>query len=215
MSKPPDIIIAHLGLNGNEQAGSGATSPGAEWREDEGDQQSRYRPRTLPYKENLPYKTEDESEAQAHLGDIVRNLYISIEARDFSPGAVRWSRELRGWLSLKFDPPRKTRAKLVKLYYELAMAPGLDPPVSERFSSMFMTLTKYFFQIPLFFSFFFSLSFSLSFPFLSFPFLFLFFLFLFFPFFFFLSRWLLVQSATCLYAKTSKGGSTICAQGKI
>ena len=145
MSKPPDIIIAHLGLHGSEQAGSGATSPGAEWREDEGDQQSRYRSRTFPY------KAEDEPEVQAHLDEIVRNLYISIEARDFSPGAVRWSRELRGWLSLKFDPPRKTRAKLVRLYYELAMAPGLDPTVSERFSSMFMTLTKYFFQTPLFF----------------------------------------------------------------
>jgi len=150
MSKLPDFLIAHLGINGSDQTGSGATSPGAEWRDDEGDQQSRYRPRTYPYHRYLPYDVEDEAERQTHLDGIVRNLYIAIEARDFSPGALRWSRELRSWLALKFDPPRKTRAKLVRLYYELAMAPGLDPAVSERFASMFMTLTKYISKSPLF-----------------------------------------------------------------
>jgi hypothetical protein len=143
MSKLTDYLIAHLGANSSDQAGSGATSPGAEWRDDEGDQQSRYRPRTYPYHDYLPYPVEDEAERQAHLNEIVKNLYIAIEARDFTPGAVRWSRELRGWLSLKFDPPRKTRAKLVKLYYELAMSPGLGSAVAERFSNMFMVLTKY------------------------------------------------------------------------
>jgi proteasome activator subunit 4 len=142
MSKLPDYLVAHI-VNGNDRAGSGATSPGAEWREDEGDQQSRYRPRTYPYHRYLPYEVEDEAERQRHLDEIVRNLYIALEARDFTPGAVRWSRELRSWLGLKFDPPRKTRAKLVRLYYELALAPGLDSAVSERFASMFMTLTKY------------------------------------------------------------------------
>ncbi|KAA8910242.1 putative proteasome activator subunit 4, partial [Sphaerosporella brunnea] len=121
---------------------SGATSPGAEWREDEGDQHSRYRPRTYPYHRYLPYEVEDEAERQRHLDEIVRNLYIAIESRDFAPGAVRWTRELRGWLGLKFDPPRKTRAKLVRLYYELALAPGMDTAVAERFANMFMTLTK-------------------------------------------------------------------------
>jgi len=32
--------------------------------------------------------------------------------------------------------------KLVNLYYELALAPGLDYLVAERFASMFMVLTK-------------------------------------------------------------------------
>lgn len=146
MSKLPDFLTAHLGINGADQSGSGATSPGGEWTDDEGEQ--RYRPRTYPYHQYLPYDVEDEAERQGHLYDIIRNLYIAIEAQDFSPGAVRWSRELRGWLSLKFDPPRKTRAKLVKLYYRLAMAPGLDPTVSERFASMFMTLTKYISKSP-------------------------------------------------------------------
>lgn len=143
MSKLPDSIIAHLGLgSGNEVAGSGATSPGAEWPQDAPDSEARYRPRTFPYFRHLPYQVEDEAERQRHLDEITRNLYISIEARDFSPGAVRWTRELRNWLDLKFDPPRETRAKLVKLYYELSMAPGLDSPVAERFASTFMNLIK-------------------------------------------------------------------------
>ena len=140
MSKLPDSLTAHLGINGADHIGSGATSPGADWAD--GGNDKRYRPRTYPYHEYLPYPVEDDAERQGHLDDIIRNLYISIDAQDFSPGAVRWSRELRSWLTLKFDPPRKTRVKLVKLYYHLAMAPGLDPAVSERFASMFMTLTK-------------------------------------------------------------------------
>ena len=144
MSKLPDSVLAHFShLADGSQAGSGATSPGAEWRDDEGDLQSRYKPRTYSYFEHLPYLVEDESERQKHLEDLVCNLYISIEARDFVPGAARWTRELRNWLSLKFDLPRRMRVKLVNLYYELAMAPGLDSSASERFAGMFMTLIKY------------------------------------------------------------------------
>lgn len=149
MSKMAEFLAAHLGANGNDQATSGATSPGAEWRDDgEGDSQSRYRPRSYPYFKYLPYEVEDEAERQQNLEEIIKHLYIAIEAGDFAPGAVHWSRELRSWLTLKFDPPRKTRVKLVKLYYELAMAPGLDPAVAERFASMFMVLTKYFSYFP-------------------------------------------------------------------
>jgi proteasome activator subunit 4 len=149
MSKMSEYLAAHIGANGNDQAASGATSPGAEWRDDvEGDSQTRYRPRSYPYFKYLPYKVEDEAERQRNLEEIIKHLYISIEAGDFAPGAVHWSRELRSWLTLKFDPPRKTRVKLAKLYYELAMAPGLDPGVAERFASMFMVLTKYFSYIP-------------------------------------------------------------------
>lgn len=142
MSKIPDYVLAQLGLSGNDQVDSGATSPGAGWGDGEGDQQSRYRPRTFPYTKYLPYDVEDDAERQAHLDFIIKNLYISIEARDFAPGAVRWSRELRNWLELKFDPPRATRSKVVKLYYELSMAPGLGAAVAERFANMFMILVK-------------------------------------------------------------------------
>lgn len=127
---------------------SRATSPGGEPSESNGtqldnpDKKARSRPRTYPYFQYLPYEVEDESERQQNLDEILKHLYVAVQAGDFSPGAVHWTRELRGWLSLKFDPTREQRAKLVKLYYELALAPGIDPSVAERFASMFMVLTK-------------------------------------------------------------------------
>lgn len=85
-----------------------------------------------------------ESEAKRYqdFNEMLKHLYISVEVGDFSVGAVHWTRELRNWLGLKFDPTKDQRAKLVKLYYELALAPGIDTSAAERFSSMFMVLTK-------------------------------------------------------------------------
>lgn len=103
----------------------------------------RNRPRTYPYFRTLPYQVEDEARRQKDLAEILKHLYIAVQAGDYTPGAVHWTRELRSWLSLKFDPTKEQRVKLVKMYYELSLAPGIDPSVSERFSSMFMLLTKY------------------------------------------------------------------------
>ncbi|KAF2274746.1 uncharacterized protein EI97DRAFT_434978 [Westerdykella ornata] len=128
---------------------SRATSPGGDWRQPNGgvngthaDRLSRNRPRTFPYFQYLPYQTEGQAERENSLDTCLQHLYIAVSAGDFAPGAVHWTREIRGWLSLKFDLPRPTRVKLVKLYYELALAPGLDYLVAERFASMFMILTK-------------------------------------------------------------------------
>ena len=128
---------------------SRATSPGGDWRQTNGDangtdedKQNRSRPRTFPYFEYLPYKAEEPSERIENLNTCLKHLYIAISAGDFAPGAVHWTRELRGWIQLKFEIPRDTRIKMVNLYYELALAPGLDYLVAERFASMFMTLTK-------------------------------------------------------------------------
>ena len=127
---------------------SRATSPGGEPSELNGVsaehnlERRRNRPRTYPYFKTLPYAVEDEARRQEDLDEILKRLYIAIQAGDYTPGAVHWTRELRSWLSLKFDPTKAQRVKLVKLYYELALAPGIDPSVAERFSSMFMLLTK-------------------------------------------------------------------------
>ncbi|KIW73322.1 hypothetical protein PV04_01453 [Phialophora macrospora] len=109
---------------------------------DAGTLAKRNRPRTFPYFSTLPYPVEAEATRQENLAEILKRLYIAIQASDFTPGAVHWTRELRSWLSLKFDPTKEQRVKLVQLYYELALAPGIDPAVSERFASMFMLLIK-------------------------------------------------------------------------
>ena len=103
---------------------------------------SRYRPRTFPYQRYLPYQHDDRQ--YENLYDCISNLYVAVSAGDFVPGATHWTRELKGWIQLKFNLPRADRIRLVKLYYELALAPGMDRSASDRFASMFMTLTKYF-----------------------------------------------------------------------
>ena len=132
----------------NRQDMSRATSPGGEptdidsTNNDQSYKKSRNRPRTYPYFKYLPYEVEDNDRRQKDLQEILEHLYIAVEAGDFTPGAVHWTRELRSWLSLKFDPTKEQRAKLVRLYYELSLAPGVEPSVGDRFASMFMLLTK-------------------------------------------------------------------------
>lgn len=131
-------------LEGNDGAMlSRATSPGGEPRKSDNNMDiTRDRPRTYPYFRYLPYEVEDNAQRQQNLEEILGQLYVAIRAGDFSPGAVHWTRELRNWLSLKFDPTKAQRLKMVRLFYELALAPGIDITAAERFSSMFMALTK-------------------------------------------------------------------------
>jgi proteasome activator subunit 4 len=104
--------------------------------------ETRNRPRTYPYFKYLPHDVEDEAERQRNLDTILEQLYIAVKSDDFIPGAAHWTKELKGWLDLKFDPTKEQRTKLVKLYYELALAPGIGPAAAEEFSSTFMQLTK-------------------------------------------------------------------------
>lgn len=122
---------------------SRATSPGipcAEHQREDG--KKRYRPRTFSYFRLLPFDVEDDSHRDAALRGILKNLYISIMAEDFAPGALHWTRELQGWLNLKFEMTRDLRARLARLYYHLALAPGLDGNTADRFSKMVITLTR-------------------------------------------------------------------------
>lgn len=134
----------HHGSHLTTDDASRATSPGGTaYRNGEVSLQAqRNRPRTYPYFTTLPYEVESDDRRQHDLAEILKYLYIAVEAGDFTPGAVHWTRELRSWMSLKFDPTKEQRIKLVKLYYELALAPGVEPSVAERFSSMFMMLLK-------------------------------------------------------------------------
>lgn len=129
---------------------SRATSPGVGAYRAGADSQSdldierlgRTRPRVFPYQRYLPYETESREQREQDLDEMIRHLYIAVASGDFVPGAVHWTKEIRGWMSLKFDLTKKQRIALVKLYYELSLAPGLEYGASERFASMFMVLTK-------------------------------------------------------------------------
>ncbi|KAL6717609.1 Proteasome activator BLM10 [Lecanora helva] len=103
---------------------------------------TRSRPRKFPYLRYLPYEIESEAKRHEDFKEILKQLYIAVESGDLSVGAAHWTRELRNWLGLKFDPTKEERIRLVKLYYELALAPGVDINVADRFSSTFMVLIK-------------------------------------------------------------------------
>ena len=133
-------LLGDLEGRGNDI--SRATSPGGMPSTPDGQKLARRRPRTYLYSEYLPYEVESETERYENLNEITKHLYIAVEAGDFAPGAIHWTRELRGWLTLKFDLTIEQRVKLVRLYYELALAPGIEPTVAERFASTFMVLTK-------------------------------------------------------------------------
>lgn len=121
---------------------SRSTSPGVPVLTPDEDDKKRYRPRTFAYFSQLPFAVEEEYEREAALEGILRNLYIAVKAEDFAPGAMHWTRELQGWLNLKFVMVRELRATLAKLYYHLALAPGLDINTADRFTKMVITLTK-------------------------------------------------------------------------
>ncbi|VZI01806.1 unnamed protein product [Fusarium fujikuroi] len=121
---------------------SRSTSPGIPYLKTDEDDKKRYRPRTFAYFSQLPFEVEEEAQRDAALQGILKQLYIAIRAEDFSPGALHWTKELQGWLNLKFEMTREQRAKLTKLYYSLALAPGLDATASDRFLRMVLTLTR-------------------------------------------------------------------------
>jgi proteasome activator subunit 4 len=111
--------------------------------------QLRQRSRKFPYQASLPYKTESETEQLAHLNHILNNLYIAIKGDDLkglignSTGSsvVHWTRELRGWMELKFDMPLEIRLKLIRLYFNLSIT-GSDGNAIDKFVNMFISLCK-------------------------------------------------------------------------
>lgn len=121
---------------------SRASSPALPASKNHEDDQRRYRPRTFAYFQQLPFAVEKQAERDAALQEILKQLYIAIRAEDMSPGAMHWTRELEIWINLKFEMPRELRAKLTKLYYSLALSPGVDPTVADRFLRMVVTLTR-------------------------------------------------------------------------
>ena len=122
---------------------SRATSPGLPLSDgpDE-DDKKRYRPRTFSYFRLLPFDVEEDSQRDAALSGILKNLYIALKAEDFAPGALHWTRELQGWLNLKFEMTRELRARLARLYYHLSLSPGLDSNTTNQFIKMVITLTR-------------------------------------------------------------------------
>ncbi|CDS82081.1 related to BLM10-proteasome activator subunit [Sporisorium scitamineum] len=96
----------------------------------------------LEYPNSLPYTCETLEEFDARLDHIIRRLVDCVRAKDYDIGLVQWNHRLQCLLSLKYPVLRKTRARLARLYYELAVLPGLNTRCIELAANMCMTLIE-------------------------------------------------------------------------
>ncbi|SJX61736.1 related to BLM10-proteasome activator subunit [Sporisorium reilianum f. sp. reilianum] len=96
----------------------------------------------LEYPNSLPYTCETLEEFDARLDHIIRRLVDCVRAKDYDIGLVQWNHRLQCLLSLKYPVLRKTRARLARLYYELAVLPGLNTRCIELAANMCITLIE-------------------------------------------------------------------------
>lgn len=96
----------------------------------------------LDYPNSLPYTCETLEEFDARLDHIIRRLIDCVRTKDYDIGLVQWNHRLQCLLSLKYPILRKTRARLARLYYELAVLPGLNTRCIELAANMCMTLIE-------------------------------------------------------------------------
>lgn len=106
----------------------------------QGEPDSRLKHLSLP--STLPYPVESLAEMDRRLALILTRLTEAITLRDWDVGFWRWQRELNRWLAMKYPMKRDTRVNLVKLYYELAVSPGMDARLVENFASTVLQLVE-------------------------------------------------------------------------
>ncbi|KAJ6627278.1 hypothetical protein B0H10DRAFT_1780024 [Mycena sp. CBHHK59/15] len=72
-----------------------------------------------------PYPCESPDEMLAKLEHIIAKIHVCIKAKNWLVLST-WDGLLECWLLMRYPIPKPTRAKLVRLYYELALLPGVD-----------------------------------------------------------------------------------------
>ncbi|EFI28574.1 hypothetical protein CC1G_13601 [Coprinopsis cinerea okayama7 len=77
------------------------------------------------YLDSLPYECETVEQFQEILEDIVGKICIAAEAKHWNM-LTQWDGLLQCWLTLLYPMPTTTRAKLIRVYYELCILPGVD-----------------------------------------------------------------------------------------
>jgi proteasome activator subunit 4 len=107
------------------------------------------------YVDSLPYKCESVEEMQAKLEFIVARIDVCIRSKNWTvltswDGMLQWSAEIHvyiadiklifnfsnSWMLMRYPIPTTTRAKLVRLYYELTVIPGVEAGVVRQWADM-------------------------------------------------------------------------------
>ncbi|SNX83239.1 related to BLM10 - proteasome activator subunit [Melanopsichium pennsylvanicum] len=96
----------------------------------------------LDYPQSLPYECESLEHFDLRLDHIIRRLVDCVRTKDYDIGLIQWNHRLQCLLSLKYPIVRNTRARLARLYYELAVLPGLNTRCVELAANMCITLIE-------------------------------------------------------------------------
>lgn len=91
------------------------------------------------YLDSLPYECESIDEMRAKLDHIVSRICICVESKNWLV-LTTWDGMLQCWLLMHYPMPKTTRAKLVQLYYELCLVPGIEPRVVRSWADMLARL---------------------------------------------------------------------------
>ncbi|TFY56124.1 hypothetical protein EVJ58_g7830 [Rhodofomes roseus] len=87
----------------------------------------------------LPYECESVEDMHANLEYIVSRLAICAETRNWLT-LTTWDGILQCWLLMHYPMPKPMRVKLVHLYYELCLVPGLESRVVRNWADILSRL---------------------------------------------------------------------------
>lgn len=87
------------------------------------------------YVNSLPYQCESYEEMQAKLEEIVGKIYICAKSRNWLQ-LTTWDGVLQCWLLMKYPMAKTCRAKLVRLYYDLSLLPGIEARLVRGWTDM-------------------------------------------------------------------------------
>ncbi|KAK1657750.1 hypothetical protein BDP55DRAFT_773794 [Colletotrichum godetiae] len=90
---------------------------------------------TYKFSADLCYRTKGEANRKDGLKTILTRLYYSVTKEEYQ-GAVRWTEALTHWITLEHGVPRKVRAALTQIYYDLALTPGMESTSAMAFSDI-------------------------------------------------------------------------------
>ncbi|KAJ7456643.1 hypothetical protein FB451DRAFT_1276697 [Mycena latifolia] len=88
------------------------------------------------YLDAAPYPCEPPEEMLAKLEQIIAKMHVCIKAKNWLVLST-WDGVLECWLLMRYPLPKPIRAKLVRLYYELIMLPGIDARTCRNWVHMF------------------------------------------------------------------------------
>ncbi|EMD41612.1 hypothetical protein CERSUDRAFT_110183 [Gelatoporia subvermispora B] len=99
----------------------------------------RQRASLQTYLDHMPFDCESLEDMQAKLDHIVARIIICAESKNWLV-LTTWDGMLQCWLLMRYPMAKSTRAKLVRLYYEMCLIPGMEPRVIRSWADMLSRL---------------------------------------------------------------------------